>query len=155
MKCLYMALIVDAHHTAFDETKRAIRWLSELRNTMSVVWENSSDCIAIYVQKVSGSTTSMVSPSFFRSALVARKGERIQDMSAIVLEHSSPAMQTAQLRIGSFDNVSQIKDGIRIVKKDAFAGIDILSSCDNGSAFECLGQENEVMTSLVAGRSIY
>ena len=149
-KCLYMALIVDAHHAAFDETKRAIRRLSELRNTMSVVWENSSDCIAISVQKVSGSTTSMVSPSFFRSALVARKGERIQDMSAIVLEHSSPAMQTAQSRIGSFDNVSQIKDGIRIVKKDAFASIDILSSCDNGGAFECLGQENEVMTSLVA-----
>jgi hypothetical protein len=24
VKCLYMALIVDAHHTAFDETKRAI-----------------------------------------------------------------------------------------------------------------------------------
>jgi hypothetical protein len=155
-KCLYMALIVDAHHAAFDETKRAIRRLSELRNTMSVVWENSSDCIAISVQKVSGSTTSMVSPSFFRSALVARKGERIQDMSAIVLEHSSPAMQTAQSRIGSFDNASQIKEselsnvGIRIVKKDAFAGIDILSSCDNGGAFECLGQENEVMTSLVA-----
>jgi hypothetical protein len=77
-------------------------------------------------------------------------------MSAIVLEHSSPAMQTAQSRIGSFDNASQIKEselsnvGIRIVKKDAFAGIDILSSCDNGGAFECLGQENEVMTSLVA-----
>jgi hypothetical protein len=155
-KCLYMALIVEAHHAAFDEVKRANRRLSELRNTMSVVWENSSDCIAISVQKVSGSTTSMVSPSFFRSALVARKEERIQDVSAIVLEHSSPAMQTAQSRIGSSDIASQLKEselrnvGIRIVRKDTFAGIDILSPGNNDGAFECLGQENEVMTSLVS-----
>jgi hypothetical protein len=58
---------------------------------MRVVWENLSDCITISVQKVSGSTTSMVSPSFFRSSLVARKEERIQDISAIFFEHSSLA----------------------------------------------------------------
>jgi hypothetical protein len=155
-KCLYMALILEAHHAAFDESKRANRRLSELRNTMSVVWENSSDCIALSVQKVSGRTTSMVSPSFFRSALVARKEERIQDISAIVFEHSSLAVQTAQSRRGPFDYTSQLREselpnvGIRIVRKDAFAGVDMHSSGNNGDAFVCLGQGNEVMTSLVA-----
>ena len=34
-KCLYMALIIEAHHAAFDEAKRANRRLAELRHTMS------------------------------------------------------------------------------------------------------------------------
>ena len=60
-----MALIIEAHYAAFDEAKRANRCLAELRNTMSVVWENLGDAITISVRKAGGRVTSMVSPSFF------------------------------------------------------------------------------------------
>ncbi|KAL3809402.1 hypothetical protein ACHAXA_004583 [Cyclostephanos tholiformis] len=155
-KCLYMSLIVEAHQAAFDEVRRANRRLSELRNAMNVVWENSSDCIAISVQKVSGSTSSMVSPSFFRSALVAGKEEMIQNITAIVLEHSSLAVQSHQSINEPFTNSSRMKEsevpnvGIKIVRKDTFAGVDIHYSGNDDDTFECVGSENEVMTCHVA-----
>jgi hypothetical protein len=153
-KCLYMSLIVEAHQAAFDEARRANRRLAELRNTMSVVWENSSDCIAISVQKASGSISSMVSPSFFRSALVARKDESIQDITAIVLEHSSLIVQSQQSKKELFTTSSQTSQsdlsnvGIRIVRKDAFADIDIHSSVNANDPFD--ERDNEVMTRHVA-----
>ena len=152
-KCLYMSLLVEAHQGAFDEARRANRRLTELRNTMSVVWENSSDCIAISVQKASGSTSSMVSPSFFRSALVAID-ETIQDITAVVLEHSSLVAQSQQSTKMPFTSSSQTSQsdlssvGIRFVRKDAFADIDIHSSGNDNDPFE--GSENEVMTRHVA-----
>lgn len=146
-KCLYMTLIVKVHYAAFDEAKRANRRLAELKNTMSVVWESSSDCIAISMQKASGSTTSMASPSFFRPALVARKDDRMQDISAIILDH-------CQLASGPFADSLQIgglpTTGIRIVRKDEFSGVDIHSTTIVKENLEFLGTDNEVVSSLVA-----
>lgn len=146
-KCLYMTLILKVHNAAFDEVKRANRRLVELKNTMSVVWESSSDCIAISMQKASGSTTSMASPSFFRPALVDRKDDRMQDITAIILDHS-------QLASGPFADSSQIDTlpttRIRIVRKDEFTGIDMHSSTNVKESLECLGTDNEIVSSLVA-----
>ncbi|KAL7541449.1 hypothetical protein ACHAXR_013265 [Thalassiosira sp. AJA248-18] len=151
-KCLYMSLIIEAHHTAFDEAKRANRRLAELRNTMSVVWENSSDTIAISVQKMSGNITSMVSPSFFRPALIARQQcEKMEDISAIVLEHSGLAVKSKR---GSITNLSKINADelpdvkIKILKKADFGSVD-LHSAGKTDSFECLGRTNDAMTSLV------
>ena len=94
---------------------------------------------------------SMVSPSFFRSALVDMKEERIQDISAIVLEHSSIAMQSESLTNTSRIKESELQNvGIKIVRKDAFAAIDIHSSGNDYDVFDWLEHDNEVMNSLVA-----
>jgi hypothetical protein len=146
-KGLYMLVIVQGHNAAFDEAKRANRRLAELKNTMSCVWKSSSDCIAISMQKASGSTTSMASPSFFRPALIARKEDRMQDITAVILEHSNIASGTlADLsQTGGFPTT-----GIRIVRKDEFTGVDMHSSTNVKESLECLGMDNEVVSSLVA-----
>ena len=152
-KCLYMALIIEAHHTAFDEAKRANRRLAELRNTMSVVWENSSDTIAISVQKMSGNVTSMVSPSFFRPALIARQQQhgKMEDLSAIILEHSNAVLKSKR---GSITNVSKVEGdalpevAFKLLQKADFASVDLHSAGNSGS-FEYIGQNNDAMTSLV------
>eukprot|EP00804_Cyclotella_cryptica_P000589 CCRYP_009976-RA/>CCRYP_009976-RA protein AED:0.28 eAED:0.28 QI:429/1/1/1/1/1/3/820/1200 len=129
-KILYMSLIIEAHDAAFDEAKRANRRLAELKNTMSVVWENSSDTIAISVQKMSGSITSMISPSFFREALMARK-VKLNDISAVVVELDG---HSRKKRIDSFTNVAsrvEIGDlptvGMKIIGKEDFAQLDLHS----------------------------
>lgn len=149
-KCLYMALIIEVHHRAFDEAKRANRRLAELRNTMSVVWENSSDTIAISVQKVSGGLSTMISPSFFRSAL--QQKEDIDDISAILLEHTNLALDVKR---DSITDISQVKEnelpdvGIKIVRKDDFARVDLHAAASN-EAFESIGRDDDdAMTSLV------
>ena len=58
-KILYMAMICEACYDVFDEAKRANRWLVELKSTMNVVWENSSDRIDSSFRKASGNVTSM------------------------------------------------------------------------------------------------
>ena len=152
-KCLYMTLIIEVHHRAFDESKRANRRLAELKNTMSVVWENSSDTIAISVQKMSGRISTMVSPSFFRSALIARQEqEKIEDISAILLEHKNLAVESKR---ESITDISRIKDeplpdvGIKIIRKDEFPRFNIHAAASDG-AFKRIGRNgDDAMTSRV------
>ena len=101
-KVLYMALIIEADSVAFDEVKRANRRLAELKNTINAVWENSSDTIAISIQKISGNITSMISPSFFDGAL-AVQGKNANDISAVVLDIQN---QTIQTKRDHFTNVA-------------------------------------------------
>lgn len=138
-KILYMALIIEAHNAAFDEAKRANRRLAELKSTMSVVWENSSDTISISVRKMSGSVTSMVSPSFFRPVLANQHQDRIDDISAIVLELDGKSMEK---RRDSYSGIEQAtaevhspQVGMRIIRKADFAGIDLHSPMAN-TAFQ-------------------
>jgi len=133
-KILYMALIIEAHYAAFDEAKRANRRLAELKNTMSVVWESSSDTIAISVRKISGSVTSMVSPSFFRPALVSTINRTAVDqISAIVLELQHSEVQKKR---GSLTSSTRIMPqnlphvALRIIEKADFAGVDLHNSSD-------------------------
>ena len=119
-KCLYMALAVKTHHTAFNKAQRSNRKLAKLSNTMGVVWENLSDTIAILVQKVSGNVTSMLLPSFFRTALPAADVEDIRDL---ILEY-----RDANLRVGRgcVTDVSRIQErnlpdvGMKVVRKEEF-----------------------------------
>ena len=127
-KVLYMALIIEADSVAFDEVKRANRRLAELKNTINVVWENSSDTIAISIQKISGSITSMISPSFFKDAL-AVQGKNVNDISAVVLDLQNPAIETKR---DHFTNVAaSIAScklpcvGMKIIDKKDFAGLDL------------------------------
>ena len=129
-KILYMSLIIEADSVAFDEAKRANRRLAELKNTMSVVWENSSDTIAISVQTISGNITSMISPSFFREALIAKR-EELNDITAVVLEMDKPSINS---RKDSFTNVStrmELGDltsvSMKIIYKEDFARLDLHS----------------------------
>ena len=63
-KVIYMFIIVDVHDAAFDKVSRTKRRLDELRRMMSVVWESSSDVLVISVKSLSGSATTIVSPTF-------------------------------------------------------------------------------------------
>eukprot|EP00584_Thalassiosira_punctigera_P004857 CAMPEP_0172528142 /NCGR_PEP_ID=MMETSP1067-20121228/2623_1 /TAXON_ID=265564 ORGANISM="Thalassiosira punctigera, Strain Tpunct2005C2" /NCGR_SAMPLE_ID=MMETSP1067 /ASSEMBLY_ACC=CAM_ASM_000444 /LENGTH=1326 /DNA_ID=CAMNT_0013312005 /DNA_START=164 /DNA_END=4144 /DNA_ORIENTATION=- len=153
-KCLYMALIVEVHYAGFDEARRANRRLAELRETMSVVWENSSDAIAISVRKISGSVTSMVSPSFFRQALLARMEggrDKIDDISAIILEHDDIAKKTETTTNMSRINEAKLPNvGIKIVRKADFASVDLHSASENKNEMEYLGRrKNDPMTAPV------
>lgn len=139
-KILYMALILEAHAAAFDEAKRANRRLAELKNTMSVVWENSSDTIAISVRKSSGSVTTMVSPSFFRQALISRQQENVDNISTVLLEINNIDAPNRRDSITTWSEV-ETKDlreiGMRIIQKADFADID-LHSATKASLFEPL-----------------
>mmetsp|Transcript_29734 Transcript_29734/g.46009 ORF Transcript_29734/g.46009 Transcript_29734/m.46009 type:complete len:1225 (-) Transcript_29734:27-3701(-) len=143
-KILYMALILEAHVAAFDEAKRANRRLAELRNTMSVVWENSSDTIAISVRKASGNVTTMISPSFFQPALIARQEENIDNISAVVLEISNIDTTNRKDSITDWSKVNA-KDlkgvGMRIIQKADFADID-LHSATRTNKFEPLNRND-------------
>ncbi|KAL7493844.1 hypothetical protein ACHAWT_002670 [Skeletonema menzelii] len=147
-KILYMALILEAHVAAFDEAKRANRRLAELRNTMSVVWENSSDTIAISVRKASGNVTTMISPSFFQPALIARQEKNIDNISAVLLEIGNINTTYRRDSITDCTKVHQ-KDldefGMRIIQKADFADID-LHSARRTDQFEPLNR-NDPMTS--------
>jgi hypothetical protein len=143
-KWLFMSLIVDAHNSIFDESKRAKRRLAELRNMMSVVWENSSDTIAISVRKISGNVTSMVSPSFFKAALCGMGRDEIQDFSAVVLEHSSEDMKLRrEAHQNKFPDV-----GIEFIRKADFDGVDFHFT-GNNVGLEYSWHENKAMEFLV------
>ena len=143
-KILYMALILEAHVAAFDEAKRANRRLAELRNTMSVVWENSSDTIAISVRKLSGNVTTMISPSFFQPALIARQQENFDSISAVLLEINE--LDTTSRR-DSITDWSKLESrqlegvGMRIIQKSDFADID-LHSATRANKFEPLNSND-------------
>eukprot|EP00588_Corethron_pennatum_P033791 CAMPEP_0194349780 /NCGR_PEP_ID=MMETSP0171-20130528/107281_1 /TAXON_ID=218684 /ORGANISM="Corethron pennatum, Strain L29A3" /LENGTH=800 /DNA_ID=CAMNT_0039117273 /DNA_START=44 /DNA_END=2444 /DNA_ORIENTATION=+ len=67
MKVLYMNIILETHHMIFDDSARSERRLDELRRMMSVVWESSSDVIAISVRgATNGEITTMVSPTYLK-----------------------------------------------------------------------------------------
>ena len=145
-KILYMALILEAHVAAFDEAKRANRRLAELRNTMSVVWENSSDTIAISVRKASGKVTTMISPSFFQPALIARQEENIDNISAVLLEIGNINTTNRRDTITDCTKV-QPRDfdgfGMRIIPKSDFADID-LHSARRTDQFEPLNRNDHM-----------
>jgi signal transduction histidine kinase len=63
LKALYMSYIVEMHQKVFDEGVRAKRRLEELRQMM---WDNSSDVMAISVESLFGIVTTMVSPAFVK-----------------------------------------------------------------------------------------
>jgi hypothetical protein len=152
-KWLFMSLIVDAHNSIFDESKRAKRRLAELRNMMSVVWENSSDTIAISVRKLSGNVTSMVSPSFFRSALTGTEQDKIQDISAVILEHSSEDMKWRREPSSKTNNKSGGTEtfpdvAIEFIRKADFDGVDF-HFADNNVGLEYTWHENKAMAFLV------
>jgi hypothetical protein len=65
-KVAYLRLYGEIHELVFDETARAVRRLEELRNLMTVVWENSSDVICICVESSDDKIHAMVSPSFLK-----------------------------------------------------------------------------------------
>lgn len=111
-KIFYMVVIIETHYTAFDEVKRASRRLLELQNTMSSVWESSSDTIAILVQSKSGNLTSMVSPSFFRDDMLQQE-DAIQssvlleiDASSTVKRPSTLTNVQSRLKIGDVPKVA-------------------------------------------------
>lgn len=65
-KVAYLRLYGEIHESVFDEAARAVRRLEELRNLMTVVWENSSDVICICVETSDDKIHAMVSPSFLK-----------------------------------------------------------------------------------------
>lgn len=81
LKFFYMSYIVSMHTQVFDEGARTKRRLEELRQMM---WNNSSDVLAISVQSLSGAVMTMVSPTFFK-----------------LLQSSSATVKAAMRRSGS------------------------------------------------------
>mmetsp|Transcript_20457 Transcript_20457/g.30136 ORF Transcript_20457/g.30136 Transcript_20457/m.30136 type:complete len:987 (+) Transcript_20457:1-2961(+) len=66
-KILFLLIIVDVHEAVFDDGARAERRLEELRNMMGVVWDSSSDIIALSVRgSKSGMISAMVSPTYLK-----------------------------------------------------------------------------------------
>lgn len=79
-KVIYLFIIVDVHDAVFDKGARTKRRLEELRRMMSVVWESSSDILIISVKSMSGSATTIVSPTFI-TMLQHSSGEKVERSS--------------------------------------------------------------------------
>jgi len=62
-KIWYLNVIIEVHDLIFDEGARALRRLQELRDMMSIVWEDSSDVIALSI-RTNKRIITMVSPKF-------------------------------------------------------------------------------------------
>mmetsp|Transcript_226 Transcript_226/g.316 ORF Transcript_226/g.316 Transcript_226/m.316 type:complete len:1086 (+) Transcript_226:192-3449(+) len=80
-KVWYLSFILDVHELVFDEGSRAVRRLEEMRDMMSVVWESSSDVIALCV-KGHSSINAVLSPTF----LGLQKKDGMDHNIALVLE---------------------------------------------------------------------
>lgn len=112
-KIFYMTVIIETHHAAFDEAKRAAKRLVELQNTMSAVWESSSDTIAILLQSKSGNLTSIVSPSFFRDGMKSQQEDEIHSSILLEIDVFSTNKRSctftnveSRLKIGDIPNVA-------------------------------------------------
>lgn len=79
-KIWYLILVLDVHELVFDEGHRAVRRLEEMRDIMSVVWDSSSDVIALCV-KSEHSINAVVSPTFLKLS-----GEEQEENIALVFE---------------------------------------------------------------------
>eukprot|EP00592_Proboscia_alata_P004990 CAMPEP_0194370434 /NCGR_PEP_ID=MMETSP0174-20130528/18728_1 /TAXON_ID=216777 /ORGANISM="Proboscia alata, Strain PI-D3" /LENGTH=135 /DNA_ID=CAMNT_0039147895 /DNA_START=136 /DNA_END=540 /DNA_ORIENTATION=- len=55
-KILYLHVISEAHDAVFDDASKSARRLEELRKMIGVVWDSSSDVIAISVRRASTNT---------------------------------------------------------------------------------------------------
>jgi hypothetical protein len=65
-KAIYLLIVIDVHDTIFDPVARSERRLEELRQMLSVVWDNSSDVIGISVRSAMGDVTTMLSPTYMK-----------------------------------------------------------------------------------------
>lgn len=100
----------------------------------------------------------MVSPTYFRPALVARArqvrgggAEKVEDISAIILEHSDLDFGRVRESITDFSQIgdSDLPDvGIKIIRKDDFVSVD-LHSVGQSESFEYLGVKGDPMAQLV------
>jgi len=82
-KIWYLMLILDVHELVFDEGSRAVRRLEEMRDIMSVVWDSSSDVIALCV-KGKRTINAVVSPTFLK--LSGEEKEDYDENIALVFE---------------------------------------------------------------------
>eukprot|EP00978_Attheya_sp_CCMP212_P045892 scaffold365110_cov59-Attheya_sp.AAC.1 len=83
-KSLFLNTLIEVHELVFDETNRAKRRLDELRQMMDVVWDSSSDVIAISVKGMNGSITTMISSTF--STRSNGMGDRKESANTLVFE---------------------------------------------------------------------
>mmetsp|Transcript_21762 Transcript_21762/g.24958 ORF Transcript_21762/g.24958 Transcript_21762/m.24958 type:complete len:1029 (-) Transcript_21762:141-3227(-) len=66
-KVLYLHVISDAHDAVFDDASKSAKRLEELRKMIGVVWDSSSDVIAISVRRASTNTAvTILSPKFLK-----------------------------------------------------------------------------------------
>lgn len=80
-KVLYLGVVLDTHNCVFDEGQRSARRLEELRKMMSVLWDCSSDLVAISVKGWNGNITTMLNPAFLKL-----EGVRNSRIRAVILE---------------------------------------------------------------------
>jgi signal transduction histidine kinase len=102
----------------------------------------------------------MVSPTYFRPALVARQGsngsaavarEEFEDISAIILEHSDLDLGVKRESITDISKVveEELPDvGMKIVRKANFARVD-LHNANESEPFEYLGRKRDSLMSPV------
>ena len=94
LKFFYMSYIVTMHTQVFDEGARSKRRLEELRQMM---WDNSSDVLAISVKSLSGNVMTMVSPTFFRllrNSDDEDKGKNKKSVGGMIFELSKADMES-------------------------------------------------------------
>ena len=80
-KVLYLGVVLDTHNLVFDEGQRSARRLEELRQMMSVLWDCSSDLVAISVKGWNKNITTMLNPAFIKL-----EGVRNSRIRAVILE---------------------------------------------------------------------
>ena len=118
-KAMYMDIIVDVHDCVFDDGARSARRLEELRRMMSVVWECSSDVIALSVRGRHGTVTTMLSPTFLKLEGLHEK-DTPMGLKALIFEQPPSEFTNGldKLKVKSEYTCVDILDGRRIYIKD-------------------------------------
>ena len=122
-KVWYLILIIEVHELVFDEGARAVRRLEEMRDMMSVVWESSSDVIALCVR---GQETinAVVSPTFLHMGDALEESEANEDKIALVFEvtpqahnPNTPLHRVAAMNVAHRVTRSDLKNQAEILSK--------------------------------------
>jgi hypothetical protein len=105
-KVLYLAIVLDTHNLVFDEGQRSARRLEELRQMMSVLWDCSSDLVAISVKGWNRNITTILNPAFL-------KLEGLQDLRirAVIFEQREEEFTTPVTKTNR--GAEQIDEGDR------------------------------------------
>lgn len=86
-KIWYLMLILDVHELVFDEGSRAVRRLEEMRDIMAVIWDSTSDAIALCVKgNKSNIINAVVSPTFLKMSEEETQTQAHDENIALVFE---------------------------------------------------------------------
>jgi len=154
-KLFFLHILVDVHASLFDSNSRTERRLAELSRMLSIIWDNSSDVLAIGNVCQNESITTRVSPTFFKMVGLPETNELVitQNLSEFVNASSSceSPEELKRTRIAKYGNREAEIRELMVKAWNNESGLLLTDfSHENGTVFRCEAQTSRINeTSLV------